>query len=291
MIESPPSLETRRISSFEEYSDYTFGMQEIYKERWLAEKDLASPQEEFYLRGYCFACSKVSRFYVDFLFSHDRAGDLVLPNWRETLICQSCYLKNRLRATAHLFVQECKAKKASKIYLTEQDTELSRYLGAKYDNITESEYLGGAIGHDPSGREIIRNEDLRDLSFLDNEFDYIISLEVLEHIPDFQKALEECFRCLRPGGVLLLTVPFAMTEKNITRARVAPDGRIEHLMEPEYHPAPRRPEGNLCYYHFGWELLDQLRQAGFRSSNALLYWSRDLCYLGVDLFHFVAEKW
>ena len=45
------------------------------------------------------------------------------------------------------------------------------------------------------------------LPFRDNSFDACLSLDVLEHIQDDTSALKEIRRVLKPGGVLLLTVP------------------------------------------------------------------------------------
>lgn len=45
------------------------------------------------------------------------------------------------------------------------------------------------------------------LPFPDNTFDLILSHEVLEHVQDDRKALEEIVRTLRPGGRLVLFVP------------------------------------------------------------------------------------
>ena len=42
-----------------------------------------------------------------------------------------------------------------------------------------------------------------------NSFDAILCTEVLEHVPDPTKALDEFARLLRPGGKLILTAPFA----------------------------------------------------------------------------------
>ena len=43
----------------------------------------------------------------------------------------------------------------------------------------------------------------------DASFDAILCTEVLEHVPDPVKALEEFARLLKPGGQLIVTAPFA----------------------------------------------------------------------------------
>lgn len=43
----------------------------------------------------------------------------------------------------------------------------------------------------------------------DKTVDFILCTETLEHIEDPAPFLKETFRCLKPGGTLLLTVPFA----------------------------------------------------------------------------------
>jgi SAM-dependent methyltransferase len=45
------------------------------------------------------------------------------------------------------------------------------------------------------------------LPFCDNYFDLVLSHEVLEHVQDDRKSLEEIVRVLQPGGRLLLFVP------------------------------------------------------------------------------------
>ena len=48
------------------------------------------------------------------------------------------------------------------------------------------------------------------LSFDDAAFDCILCSEVLEHIQDDEKAVAELRRVLKPGGILVVTVPFQM---------------------------------------------------------------------------------
>lgn len=43
----------------------------------------------------------------------------------------------------------------------------------------------------------------------DASVDFILCTETLEHVPEPRKFLAEAYRCLAPGGTLLLTVPFA----------------------------------------------------------------------------------
>lgn len=44
---------------------------------------------------------------------------------------------------------------------------------------------------------------------LDELFDLVISIEVLEHVGDVRKAIQEIVRVLRPGGTALITTPCA----------------------------------------------------------------------------------
>jgi SAM-dependent methyltransferase len=46
-----------------------------------------------------------------------------------------------------------------------------------------------------------------DLPFADATFDRIIAAEVLEHLPEDERAMRELFRVLRPGGLIAVTVP------------------------------------------------------------------------------------
>ncbi len=49
--------------------------------------------------------------------------------------------------------------------------------------------------------------DLNDLSFNDEEFDIIISSEVIEHIQNYKILMEVLFRVLKNGGLVILTTP------------------------------------------------------------------------------------
>ena len=53
----------------------------------------------------------------------------------------------------------------------------------------------------------VRIGDVCDLPFEDDRFDFILATDIIEHIDDDGKAMQELRRVLRPAGRLLLTVP------------------------------------------------------------------------------------
>lgn len=49
--------------------------------------------------------------------------------------------------------------------------------------------------------------DLTSLAFKENAFDVVACTEVLEHVFEYRKALQEFMRVLKPGGSLIVTFP------------------------------------------------------------------------------------
>jgi len=60
--------------------------------------------------------------------------------------------------------------------------------------------------------ELFVRTDLGRLPFPDDEFDFILSLETIEHAPDPLLFLRELARLLKPGGTLVLSCPPATAE-------------------------------------------------------------------------------
>ncbi|MBU0763367.1 MAG: class I SAM-dependent methyltransferase [Bacteroidetes bacterium] len=46
-----------------------------------------------------------------------------------------------------------------------------------------------------------------EIPFEENTFDYVVSSEVIEHTPDPLAAIDELYRVLKPGGIMVLTTP------------------------------------------------------------------------------------
>jgi SAM-dependent methyltransferase len=78
-------------------------------------------------------------------------------------------------------------------------------------SISRSTNLIGVVGVESS--EVVEADypehDLLALDFGDAEFDFVLADQVLEHVAGSpQRAVDECFRVLRPGGILVLTTCF-----------------------------------------------------------------------------------
>ena len=245
----------------------------------------------FVVPGFCWVDQRAVSFSVDFLYGTRIEGRMV-PNWRETLLCPICHFNNRQRAAIHLFEIHCRAAPKACVYITEQISPVYRWLSAYYPNVVGSEFLGEKFSSGEVTRAGTRHEDLTRVSFGNQTMDAILSFDVFEHIPDFLVAFRECARILKPGGMLLTTVPFrADSPVNLIRARHSENGELIHHHPPEYHGDPLDPDrGVLCYQHFGWEMLDQLRSCGFAESYALVLHSAEFGYLGGHQLAFVAKK-
>lgn len=288
---SPPSLSAlslTRAYSHAHYQEISAQFRKLgeYERRRQVEENLLTGAQQFSVNGYCHITAR----YTEFTVTPRTRSHPTLPNWRETLLSGGIY-SNRMRASMHLFEEILRPRREDPIYITEHYAPVYAWLKKKYPNTIGSEYLGSRIAPGSSDENGVRNESLTALSFPDESMRFILSFDCFEHFADYKVGLRECARVLKAGGSLLMTVPFRRdSAHNIVRAKDLEDGTVEHLLPPEYHGDPLSREGCLCYYHFGWELLDDMRAAGFRDPRACLYWSREFGYLGTEQILFQADK-
>lgn len=52
--------------------------------------------------------------------------------------------------------------------------------------------------------------DVQKMPIADASFDSVVCLQVLEHVPNPQKAIAEIYRVLKPGGTAIVSVPFLL---------------------------------------------------------------------------------
>ncbi len=247
------------------------------------------------INGYCWLCSK----HTDFAF---RAGAAhPMPDWREQLTCTGCGLFCRMRLGLLLAIWFLQATGSKRPYITEQVTPAYRHLARLYPETVGSEFVidsdmrerfMGFLASQHGGRvPSLRHEDVKRLSLASASIDAVLSFEVLEHVPDHRAALHEFQRVLKPGGLLVLSVPFLSTEQDtVVRAVQMADGAIEHLLEPEYHGDPIANAGCLAYLNFGWDILDDIHEAGFELAGSVDAWSPSSGIMGGLPGIFLARK-
>lgn len=131
---------------------------------------------------------------------------------------------------------------------------LSLWLSNHALNYIKSGYFpNNSWGSNVNG---IRNENLEAQTFPDFSFDLVIHLDVLEHLFDPFRALNEVYRTLKPGGFCLFSAP---TEHNRFHseqvAQITEAGKIVTVGKPEYHGNPQREsEGALVTWRYGYDL-------------------------------------
>jgi SAM-dependent methyltransferase len=224
--------------------------------------------------GYCPLCRQPTIFAVPSV----AAGHA--PNLREELHCRHCGTNSRCRAGMQL-ADEAVGGGNARVYATEAASPNFVWLQKRFPGAIGSEFEPDEEKRKPltqylvdlGGKGEVQFEDVTRLSFADASRDLVVSFDVLEHVPDYRQALREFARVLAPGGALVLTAPFVQDfEHTLVRARLAGDGTVEHLEPAEFHGDPLG-DGVLCFYHFGWDLTDAAREAGFASAAMVLPWA------------------
>jgi len=287
-------MKITKITNYKEYKQHLLESESDLKTLRNIENKLNNgikKNKQLYIEGYSWTAQSKSGFLVDLLYSNE---DQI--NFRERLVCKKTNLNNRIRGCVHIFETVFKPHLKDSIYLTEQLSMLAQWMKKKYPNLIGSEYLKDcpfqvkiklALKLFPAR---LNHQDLNRLSFKSNKFKYVLSFDCFEHIPDYKKALMEIYRTLKSDGKLLFSVPFDINSNdNLIRATFT-NGMLEHIEEPEYHGDPLSTEGCLSFYTFGWQLLDDLRNIGFKKVYILLYWSKKYCYLGGEQILICAEK-
>lgn len=147
--------------------------------------------------------------------------------------------------------------------------ELSTYgstldwLRKNFDHVITSELIQGQ----PLGQTIhgTRNEDVQHLSFDSDSIDLVSSNQVFEHVPDDLLGFAECFRVLKAGGAMVLSLP--LFDSPATR-RIASleDSKVVFIGEPEYHDSRRDGAYSVpvFWHHSMRDIAARVKSVGFR---------------------------
>ncbi len=239
-------------------------------QEWLAEEVETAARLVVPLQGSCPLCLKITTFVGT------PQGDI-----RERLACGACGATARQRAVASVLFKACPDTRAARVYATEQASTFYLALHGRIGKLQGGEFGVGFIRRLRLQLWMLRKGlferlAMRDLTHLDfpvGSLDAVVSLDVLEHVPDYRQALREVVRVLRPGGVFVFTVPFYVDRAESKQvAWLDEEGCPVFEGEPEYHGDPVSG-GVLCFHHFAWDFLAIMREEGFADAQVLRVYS------------------
>jgi SAM-dependent methyltransferase len=81
------------------------------------------------------------------------------------------------------------------------------------------------------------------LPYAGDRFDLVVSMDVVEHLPDPEPWLRELFRVMKPGGMLFLTTPNYASRGLVTIERTALElvARLQGFSRKSLHPSKLTP--------------------------------------------------
>ena len=136
--------------------------------------------------------------------------DLSLPGFRKHAHPVGCFVNHLV----NLFVRAA----AAELRLASPVLEIGSFQVPGQEEMANlrtyfpsCEYIGTDMRPGPG---VDRVEDAHNLSFPDRSIGTILMMETIEHIVNPIRALSEVRRVLRPGGVLVLSAPFALDIHN-----------------------------------------------------------------------------
>jgi SAM-dependent methyltransferase len=161
----------------------------------------------------CYVCKNKMDHFTPF-----RRGRIDIPEflWKLDLIgsdvdnfwCVHCNAQDRER---HLYMffdrlgKWDKIKGANVLHFAPE-----RHLSKSIQELGPAQYvMGDLYPADPKVQKI----DVTDIPYPENHFNLVLCNHVLEHVPDYNKAMREIFRVLKPGGSAILQTPYSTVLK------------------------------------------------------------------------------
>lgn len=254
-----PRFPAARFISQAEFAEYCRVEQAALDTRYLHETGLATRDDIVVQPGTCGPCLRRAVFTSDTSRWQRLADGRRIPEWDGALTCDcEDALASRARALLHFAQSEAMLRDWTRLLLLGPETPAARRLEASAAHTVRLAKL--QQGEAPGGVRLAAD---------DGAFHLAIAADYLHRVPPLRAAFAELRRVLAPGGSLVFTVPFRYrAARTVSRADIpAPDGRSPvEFREPAHE--------------IGWDVLDLLRNTGFRQASVYSYWSNELGYLG-----------
>ena len=191
--------------------------------------------------GYCPVCEERTHF--------EAANEWL----RDFYLCRGCGTIPRQRALMEVLNHVAPGWREGTLH---ESSPTIPFLARRCPHYSYSFYFE-KITPGTRGLEGSRCENLEKLTFPDASFDTFVTQDVLEHVFQPDRALQQIMRVLKPGGVHVFTTPRHRIPESRPRAVRGPEGSIEYLAEAVYHGNPIDPKGALVTWDYGMDF-DQL---------------------------------
>jgi len=222
-------------------------------------------------KGICDACGAFTIFEYSPIINEVlaeqwglSADERRLWSARESMYCVFCGCSYRLRMVARAITIATGESSGSLMQIIKKGV----FKGATVAEINSCGVMHDILKQIPDVQyseyepvdATIAHQDLQHLTYNDNQFEYIFTSDVLEHVPDPTKALSEIYRVLKNGGCTVMSVPVVMNRKTKQRARLQ-DNKVIYKEQASYHGSGE-PD-YLVWNEFGYDFIEAVRGVGF----------------------------
>ncbi len=254
-----PRFPATSFISQPEFGEYCRLAQARLDTRYLHETSLTTHEDTVTQPGTCGPCLRRAVFTTDTRNWERLPDGRRVPAWSDAQACDcEDHLTGRFRALVHFALAEAGLRPWTRLLLFGPASPADRRLAAQAGAVTRIEQLAPG----PTATSVR-------LPAEDGAFHLAIACDVLHRVPPLRAALAEFRRVLAPGGSLVVAVPF-----RYRAARTLSRGDLP-LVRGRPPVEFRDP-----VHEIGWDVLDWLREAGFRHAAAHGFWSNELGYLG-----------
>lgn len=183
--------------------------------------------------------------------------------FRDHLICSACGSIPRERALIHTLNTFFPKFKEKRIHESSPGGRgASIKLKDEVEKYSSSHFFSHVAPGSIDAASGLRSENLENLTFEDESFDFLITQDVMEHVFEPKKAFNEIARVLKPGGSHVFTVPLInKSDPTECWASKSKDNEIIFHHKPEYHGNPIDSSGSLVTMHWGYDIASYIMKA------------------------------
>jgi SAM-dependent methyltransferase len=253
-----------------------FFYRKYFKNKVLAVKHVRNTTFNIGNKKQCYVCKKTFHHFGKFRTGSKGINDYfknlqVVGSDVDNFMCHFCGSNDRTR---HLFMFFNKLniwekfKGACIVHIAPEKT-----ISDKIKSLLPAKYIMGDLLNTNDEHQRL---DVTDMPFEDESMDILICNHVLEHVPDYKKAMREIYRVLRVGGFAILQTPYSrLLTKNFEEENINNDALRLFFYAQEDHV---RLFGEQHFFQ-------DLQQAGFElkiAKHSDFFSEQETVYYGVN---------